>query len=319
MITTVGLLAFATVLAVVAPRTIDTGWSDRSPRLAVAAWLAASTGVLISVVLTGLTLLVPAAAVSEGLAAMLDACAAAIAAVYRSPGQLAAVSAGVLLAGGTVLRLGWVSARSWVRHGRERRRLRAAILAGTRPEPFLGAVVLDADRPAAFCLPGGRGTVVVTAAAVHALSADELVAVLAHERAHLRGRHHLVVGATRTLDRAFPGVPVFSRGRVEAERLVELLADDAAARRVDRIEVASALVTLSGMRAPSAALGAAQGAAALRVTRLLRPADPLSLLHRIAATAAAVLVVAGPVTLAAWPLASAVASGLCLLPTTGWT
>ena len=318
MTTTVGLLAFAAALAVLAPRAIGAGWADRSPRLAVAGWQAASAGVLISVVLAGLALLVPAGAVAEGLAAVLDACAATIAAVYRSPEQLAAVLAGVLLSGGVVLRLGWVAARSSLRGRRERRRWRAAVLADARPELSLGAVVLSSGHAAAFCLPGRRGTVVVTTAALDTLSAEELAAVLAHERAHLRGRHHLAVGAARILDRAFPGVPVFARARAEVERLVELLADDAAARRVSRVEVASALVTLAGMRAPAAALAAAQGAGVIRVTRLLRPAAPLGALHRVAAVTAAMLVVAGPVALAGWPLASAVASGLCVLPGTGW-
>ncbi|WP_100501216.1 M56 family metallopeptidase [Geodermatophilus chilensis] len=319
MSTAIGLLAFAAVLAVLAPRVIGAGWSGRSPRLALTAWLAASAGLLVSVVLAGLTLLVPATAVSEGLAAILDACAATIAGVYRSPGQLAAVITGVALSAGTLLRLGWVAALSGLHTRRERHRMRAAILAGTRPEPSLGAAILDSDRPAAFCLPGRRRSVVVTTAALAALSGEELAAVLAHERAHLRGRHHMAVGATRILDRAFPGVPLFSRGRAEIERLIELLADDAAARRVDRVEVASALVTLAGMRAPAAALPAAQGAGAVRVTRLLRPADPVGPLSRMAGAAAAVTVVAGPVALAAWPLASAMASGLCLLPGADWT
>ena len=318
MTTTVGLLAFAAVLAVLAPRAVGAGWADRSPRLAIAAWQAAAAGALISVVLAGLALLVPAGAVADGLAAMLNACAATIAAVYRSPGQLAAVLGGVLLSGGVSLRLGWVAARSRLRGRRERRRLRTAILAGARPEQSLGALVLDSDHAAAFCLSGRRRTVVVTTAALHALSADELAAVLAHERAHLRGRHHLAVGAARVLDRAFPGVPVLSRGRAEIERLVELLADDAAARQVDRVEVASALVRLAGMRAPAAALAAAQGAGVVRVRRLLRPAAPLGPLHRMAAATAAVLVVTGPVALAVWPLASAVSSGLCVLPGAGW-
>ena len=318
MTATVALLAFATVLAVLAPRAIGAGWADRSPRLAIAGWQAASAGVLISVVLAGLALLVPAGAVAQGLAAMLDACAATIAAVYRSPGRLAAVLAGVLLASGVTLRLGWVAARTSLRHRQERRRLRAAILADARPELSLGAVVLSSEHAAAFCLPGRRRTVVVTTAALDSLSADELAAVLAHERAHLRGRHHLAVGAARVLDRAFPRVPLFSRGRAQVERLVELLADDAAAGQVSRVEIASALVTLAGMRVPTAALAAAQGAGVVRVTRLLRPAAPLGPLHRIAAATAATLVVAGPVALAAWPLASAVASGLCVLPGTGW-
>jgi Zn-dependent protease with chaperone function len=316
---TVALLAFAAALVALAPRVIGAGWADRSPRLAVAAWQAASVGMLVSVVLAGLALLVPAGAVADGLASILDACAATIAAVYRSPGQLAAVLAGVLLSGGVLLRLGWVAARTRLRDQRERRRVRATILAGARPEQSLGAVLLESNHAAAFCLPGRRRTVVVTTAALHTLSADELAAVLAHERAHLRGRHHLAVGAARILDRAFPGVPLFSRSRAEIERLVELLADDAAARRVNRVEVASALVTLAGMRAPAPALAAAQGAGALRVARLLRPAAPLGAAQRMAAATAAVLVMAGPVALAAWPLVFAVSSGLCVLPGADWS
>ncbi len=318
MTTAVGLLAVAAVLAVLAPRAIGAGWSDRSPRSAVAAWQAASAGVLVSVVLAGLTLLVPAAAVSEGLAAILDACAMTIAAVYRSPGQLAPVLAGVLLAGGTVTRLGWVATRSGRRTGRERRRLHAAILTAAQHDPALGAVVAESDHAAAFCVPGRPRTVVLTTAAVGTFSDDELAAVLAHERAHLRGRHHLAVGAARILDRAFPGVPLFSRGRAEAERLVELLADDAAARHVDRVEVASALVALAGMRAPAAALPAVSGAGVARVTRLLQPVLPVGRLHRSAAGAAAFAVVAGPVAMAAWPLVSAASSGLCVFPGAGW-
>lgn len=319
MTTAVVLLGFAAALVVLAPRAIGAGWADRSPRLAVAAWQAGSAGVLVSVVLAGLALLVPAGAVADGLASVVDACAATIAAVYRSPGQLAAVLAGVLLSGGVPVRLGWVAVRSRMRDQRGRRRLRAALLAGARPEQSLGALVLDSDDAAAFCLPGRRRTVVVTTAALHTLTADELAGVLAHERAHLRGRHHLAVGAARILDRAFPGVPLFSRSRVETERLVELLADDAAARQVSRVEVASALVTLAGMRAPAPALAAAQGAGVLRVNRLLRPAAPLGVAQRVAAASAAVLVVAGPVALAAWPLVSAVSSGLCVLPGADWS
>ncbi|MDK3256636.1 M56 family metallopeptidase [Blastococcus capsensis] len=319
MITAVALLTFAVLLAVGAPRIIGAGWSARAPRLAIATWQATSAGVLVSVLLAGLTLLVPAGAISEGLAAYLDACAATIAAVYDSPGQLSAVLAGVLLSGGMSLRLTWVAARSGLRNRRERHGLRAAILTGARRESSLGAVVLDSDHAAAFCLPGRARTVVLTTAALQTLSAGELAGVLAHEEAHLRGRHHLAVGAARILSRAFPGVPLFTRGVAEIERLVEMLADDAAAGQVNRVEVASALVTLAGMRAPAATLAAAQGAGVLRVTRLLRPADPIRPLHRLAAAAAAVLVVTGPVALAAWPLISAVASGLCVLPGADWT
>ena len=45
-------------------------------------------------------------------------------------------------------------------------------------------------------------------------------AVLAHEQAHLRGRHHLVLAAGRILRRAFPWVPAFRWAYEEVTRLV---------------------------------------------------------------------------------------------------
>jgi Zn-dependent protease with chaperone function len=316
---TAGLLVFAALLAVLPARLAGAGSSVRAPRLTIFLWQAASVGVVVASVLAGLTLLVPAAAVSGGLAAILDACAATIASVYSSPGRLPAIIAGSLLAGLVPLWLVVVGVRSWLRDSSSRRRLRSSLLLGARYEPSLGALVVDSAEAAAFCIPGRRPTVVVTSAALDNLSEEELAGVLAHERAHLRGRHHLAVGKARILRSAFPAVPLFRRATAEIERLVELLADDAAARRVDRVEVASALVTLAGMRAPSAVLAAAQGAGAARVTRLLRPTDPLRFLHRFGLTAAALMAVGGPLVLAGWPLLSAASSGLCVLPGAGWS
>ena len=318
MTTTVGLLAFAALLVTLGPRIIGAGWATRAPRLGIIAWQAASASVVLASVLAGVTLLVPATAISQGLAAVLDACATTIASAYNSPSRLAAILLASVLAGAVPLRLAMVAAGNSVRDTRARKRFRSSILATARLQPSLGALVVESDRAAAFCVPGRRRAVVLTTAALETLSCDELTAVLAHERAHLRGRHHLIVGTARILNRAFPRLPLFERAAVEIERLVELLADDAAARRVDRVEVASALVTLAGMNAPRTALAAAQGAGALRVTRLLRPLDPMGPLHRAAAVAATLLVATTPLALAAWPLVSAVSSGLCVLPGAGW-
>jgi Zn-dependent protease with chaperone function len=317
-VTTAALLGFAGLVAILGPRAIAGGWSPRAPRLAIFTWQLACVGVLSASVLAGLTLLAPATAVSEGLAAVLDACVTTIAAVYSSPGELPAILLGSLLAGLVPVRLALVAARSWVWARRERQRLRSSVLLGAYPEPLLGAVVIDSGRAAAFCVPGRPRTVVVTSTALDVLSDVELAGVLAHERAHLRGRHHLAVGMARAFDRAFPGVPLFSRATAEIERLIELLADDVAARRVDRVEVASALVTLAGMSAPTTTLAAAQGVGALRVTRLLRPENRLRPLPRMAGAAAGVVLVAVPVVLAAWPLLSAASSGLCVVPGAVW-
>jgi Zn-dependent protease with chaperone function len=134
------------------------------------------------------------------------------------------------------------------------------------------AVVLDAPQPAAYCVPGRPATIVLTTAALAILDADQLTAVLAHERAHLAGRHHLLTGLTRGLAAVFPAVPLFARGPLEVARLAELRADDAAARRSGRRTLVAALLAMgTGAAVPAAALAATGGSTAARVQRLLDP------------------------------------------------
>jgi Zn-dependent protease with chaperone function len=55
------------------------------------------------------------------------------------------------------------------------------------------------------------------------LGAGQLAAVLAHERAHQRGRHHLLVSLAGSLAASFPRVPAFRHGHEQVARLVELI------------------------------------------------------------------------------------------------
>ncbi|MEV4174132.1 FAD-dependent oxidoreductase [Nonomuraea sp. NPDC049709] len=77
----------------------------------------------------------------------------------------------------------------------------------------------------------------------------------------------LVLAAADALARAFPRVPLFEQARVEVARLVELPADDVAARRHQRIHIAAALVGLATGKVPAFALGAGGE------TALTRPPD----------------------------------------------
>jgi beta-lactamase regulating signal transducer with metallopeptidase domain len=113
---------------------------------------------------------------------------------------------------------------------------------------------------------------VVTSGALAVLKPAQLNAVVAHERAHLAGRHHLLVALTRGLAAIFPGVPLFSRGCDEVARLSEMLADDAASRRAGRRPLIEALLAMgTGAEMPAASLAAAGYAVAARVQRLLEP------------------------------------------------
>ncbi len=161
-----------------------------------------------------------------------------------------------------------------------------------------GVRVLEHDAPMAYCVPGvhvhraaaPRSRVVVSVATKRLLAPDELEAVLAHERAHLRARHDLVLEAFTVLHQAYPA-PVRSAVALgEVRFLVEVLADRAARRRSGARPLARALVTLVDSRAPEAALAAGGPALAERVTLLGDDGRHPVLAAATLAAAAAVLV-----------------------------
>src|ERR1022692_2669905 len=134
------------------------------------------------------------------------------------------------------------------------------------------AVVLDAPQPVAYCVPGRPATIVLSTGALDVLDPAQLAAVLAHERAPLAGRHHLLITLTRGLGASFPAVPLFTQGPQEVARLAEMCADDAAARHSGRPTLIAALLAMgTGSAVPVAALAAASCAITARLPRLLEP------------------------------------------------
>lgn len=261
------LAAYGGVVAILAPSLLARLGVDGSPRLGLAAWFIAATS-----------------AVMAWLGAALS--------LTHHPGQIApGVGAGLLA--GLSARLVWVTLRTWwenrVRRGRH---AEAAVLLG-RLDSDLGALIVDSPQPAAYCLPGPRGgMVVVTTGATSILTRPQLRAVLSHERAHLDGRHHVLLYLGRVLSRAFWPLPPFRQVGAEVARLVEMRADDAAARVHGRWTVAAAIATLGTSRAPTFALGAGERAAA-RALRLSLPPGA-SRTNRLALAATALLLAAGP-------------------------
>jgi beta-lactamase regulating signal transducer with metallopeptidase domain len=153
-----------------------------------------------------------------------------------------------------------------------------------------GVSVLEHDLPVAYCVPGMSGSrIVVSRPTLTRLAPAELVAVLEHERSHLRARHDLVLEAFAVLHRAFPRWVASGAARQEVEVLVEVLADRAAVRAGDgdRRALLSALLTLAGSPAPAGALGSTGSSLAARV-EVLRDPHP----HRVQAGAALVLAAA---------------------------
>jgi Zn-dependent protease with chaperone function len=272
--------------------------ADRAPRLAIAAWLAAAVSVVASAVLSALAFAVPADVVGHGLAGLFAVCAAMLTA--HSDLTSAGVTA-LLVAVAVVARLFWCGVAVLVRTRRERRQHAALLGLLGRRDRDLGAIVLDHEERVAYCLPGRHAETVITTGALRSLSPEQIAAVLAHEEAHLRGRHHLVLAVAQVLARAFPRVPMFGAARVEIARLVEMLADDVAARRHPRVQIAAALVGLATGRAPAFALGAGGATALVRVRRMLNPARPLRRAERLVGLLAVGTLLSGPAMVALVP------------------
>ena len=174
-----------------------------------------------------------------------------------------------------------VAAIAAVIRARHRQRTLLGLLAHDDPK-VPGALVVDHPAAAAYCVPGLRSQIVISAGALNLLDKDELLAVLAHERAHLRARHDLVLLPFTALLRAFRWSETALAANAEVALLVEMLADDRARKRRPARELATALLRVGasgGGHAPVGALAATgttvEGELAVRVTRLLRPVPAL--------------------------------------------
>lgn len=134
---------------------------------------------------------------------------------------------------------------------RSRHRHRALLDLLTSPDPSRPqTLILDAPTPVAYCLPQGFSSItVLSRGLLERLSADELAAVIAHERAHLAQRHDIVLVAFRAWHSALPWFPIAARAAEEVAVLVELLADDTARRTVPDATLARAIATVSAAHA----------------------------------------------------------------------
>jgi Zn-dependent protease with chaperone function len=212
--------------------------------------------------------------------------------------RLACLAAGLAL----LASLCWVliASSAAVLQARRRQRALLALLAHGDPK-VPGALVVDYPTAAAYCLPGLRSRiVVVSVGTLELLGRRELAAVLAHEHAHLRERHDLVLLPFTALRRAFPRSATCAEAHRSVALLVEMLADDRALRGRPARELVSALVrfgTAGACPAPAGALAAAEGEMAARVARLLQPVRPLPAAAIAAICSGAALLVATPIAL----------------------
>jgi Zn-dependent protease with chaperone function len=303
------LAALAVVLAWPAPLVLSgADWPRRHPRAAIVLWQAVGVAGGLSAI--GALLVLGVAPLDDHLLPGLGALADSVS-HNRIPAALGPVDLAMLaLAALLLLRLLGVLVLTALRIERGLRRQRHAVdLAASHTEHRLR--VLEHSAPAAYCLPGTRPRIVITEGTIAALTDDELGAVLAHEHAHARGRHELVVQPFVAWQSALPFLAPARRATAAVTALVEMLADDRAAEQAGRPALARALVAIGGTATPGAAVASAGRSVppprrpnhppatptldrVLRLTRPRPPADRRARLVAAAAWLAAVGLVAGP-------------------------
>lgn len=140
-----------------------------------------------------------------------------------------------------------------------------------------GTVIVEDDIPDAYAVAGIRGYVVVTTGMLRHLPPNEQAIVLAHEKSHLRRRHHLYVQLTDLAAAADPLLrPIAAAVRHGVERWAD---EDAAAAAGDRQLVARAIARAGLARARDtrtrqARLAVVSGRVADRAQALLTPPQP---------------------------------------------
>ncbi|OIV35427.1 hypothetical protein BIV57_21600 [Mangrovactinospora gilvigrisea] len=323
--TAVALLVIGTALAVLAPRMLSHAhWQEQEPVVALWVWQCAVTAVLVCY---AIALVLSGAALWPAMrAGLFQGAPNRVEASYNlgagRPWQ--AVLAVTIGAAGMYL-MGHLLREVAIARISRRMRYRALMSAApVLPCETVGReriVVLESEHPEAWALlvPRRPLQLVVSTGAMRTLTEAQLGAVLEHERNHARARHHWLLQSAGALASAFPRVSLFTGYAERVGRLVEMAADDVAARRFGRLATAEALVDLNEGRgafggpgprvrpmppvewAPGAPVPAPVGQVAERVDRLLVGRPRLQPLQRLHLTTTGVFILVVPVLLAFAP------------------
>ncbi|MEV0779617.1 M56 family metallopeptidase [Streptomyces sp. NPDC050428] len=296
------LLGYAAAVGVLAPRVmLRGGWPHRAPVLAAAVWFALGTSFSVCVALAALHLATPGA----HLHGILYSCGVALGVGPPDAGAVRRLGVGVSAAVPTAQLAAF--AHHALRARAARSRHRAILDKVGRPSASLGATVLDHMTPTAYCLPGHRSRIVVSSGAVDLLTETEIAAVVAHERVHIAGRHHLLLAAARAFAVVFRGVPLARHLGQQIPLLLEMAADDGALRRHPHRTLVTAMFEMASAGAvakgavPKGALSAGGRTVPIRLRRILAPARRTRPAFRAVVAGAAVLMPLLPLLLACPP------------------
>ncbi|MFC5996471.1 M56 family metallopeptidase [Pseudonocardia hispaniensis] len=258
----IGLILGAPLIAALGPRYLCRLLTPAvQPGLALAAWIGSAAAMWASALAGAAILAIPGGTEVDGLLGMARNCLNA--ATTAGPIPWAQVVAVVLATstGIAVLRWAMITVQlAWRDRRRRAEQLSLLRLVCRREDSVFW---LEEDAPMAFSL-GGRAGVVVATTAVARLTGPRRAAIVAHEHAHLRGRHHLLVLLADATHRALPFAPLCRQLPAVVRVLVEVAADAAAARECGAETVSDALADVADGHAPIAALGASNESVADR-------------------------------------------------------
>lgn len=141
----------------------------------------------------------------------------------------------------------------------------------------LGGPLLTTETPIAFVVPGRPGTIVVSTGMLKCLDSAEQRALFAHERAHLRHKHHRFLRVAELAESVAPVLrPLSAQVRYSTERWAD---EDAASELGDRRLVARAIaraaLAASGEIGPTPELGFIGLTTTARVEAMLNPPQRL--------------------------------------------
>ena len=270
-------------------------WPDRAPAAAVVLWQAVTLAAVLCAL--GVVLAAPEEATRAAGSGRLIATVALVGAL--------AVAAVIVIR--LLVSLAGVSRRSRARRAKHRTLVDLLDRAEQHRELEVdGLRVLDGALPLAYCVPGRSPRVVLSGGALRVLDRDQIDAVLAHEQAHLRHRHDVVMESLTAFYQAVPR-PLRSRTPLDAVHLLlEMVADDAARKRCGAEPLRAALARLSEETPLSS-----EGDRQRRLDRLASPRHSPAVLTALAGVSATAILVLPTVILVvpwldraleAWPL-----------------
>lgn len=283
---------------------------NRDPRAAIVAWILAVAGAYVSIATGVMMLVLPTHAGVLGLLSKAGNCLIHLGHDGLPSYEETVGVLGVVAVGGAAVRVTIVAVRleSARRRKRNHHRFLIGLISHDRDNED-GLVWLENDALLAYSVSGRPGLVIASSGVRQRLDPNAVTATLEHERAHLRGHHHLLLAVADTLAIALPFAPLLRQAPVSLRALVEYAADTAAAERCGTLAVRSALLSFVGSPVPHHGLAmtgatiihrldrldAGGASSAPRRTVTCGITGAAAVLVPIAVSAAAFLVVACPV------------------------